>query len=45
MEYTGEVQRVDRGDVYPSGEVVLLNRPGRKATAKNLRTGAEEVYE
>lgn len=31
--------------VYPQREVVALDPAGKKATAKNLRTGAEEVYE
>ena len=31
--------------VYPQREVVALDPDAKKATAKNLRTGAEEVYE
>lgn len=31
--------------VYPEREVVALDVQAKKATAKNLRTGAEEVYE
>ncbi|MCI8897699.1 MAG: FAD-dependent oxidoreductase, partial [Lachnospiraceae bacterium] len=31
--------------VYPQREVVALDPAGKKATAKNLRTGAEEIYE
>lgn len=31
--------------VYTEREVVALDTEGKKATAKNLRTGAEEIYE
>lgn len=31
--------------VYPQREVVALDTAAKRATAKNLRTGAEEIYE
>ncbi len=31
--------------VYPQREVTALDTAGKKATAKNIRTGAEEIYE
>ena len=31
--------------VYPQREVVALDPVGKKATAKNIRTGTEEIYE